>query len=178
MNNTNIISSTASPEQWYMEATFSELIDHIVKVHHGYLYTTLPEIAQNIFEIVQEHGTQHPELIKVRKLFTKVHKELLIHLPKEEMDMFPAIKKLEQEPTILKLQQSLRMIEALEDEHESSDDILKQIRAVTDDYSLPEGASTTFRLTYQKLQELESDMIQHIYLEDQVLFPRVMNTEI
>lgn len=178
MNNTDIISSTASPEEWYMQATFSELIEHIVKVHHGYLYTALPELAQSVFELVQEYGTQYPELIKVRKLFTKVHKELLVHLPKEEMDMFPAIRELEQEPTILKLQKSLRMIEALEDEHESSDDILKQIREVTEDYSLPEGASTTFISTYQKLQELESDMIQHIYLEDQVLFPRVMNTEV
>jgi regulator of cell morphogenesis and NO signaling len=175
MNGTEITCSTASLAEGFMDMNFSELIDHIINTHHSYLYKVLPEVAQYIQEIENIYGIVHPELIEVRKLFTKVHMELLIHLPKEEMDMFPAIKKLELEPSVLKLQQSLRMIEALENEHESSDDILKQIREVTNNYVLPEGASNTYRLTFQKLQELESDMIQHIYLEDHILFPRVMN---
>ena len=159
-----------------MEETFSELIEYIVNVHHGYLYRTLPVLAQYTIEIENSHGKRHPELTKVRRLFAKVHKELLIHLPKEEMDMFPAIKKLEQEPSALKLQQCVRMIEALESEHDSSEDIFNQIREVTNNYALPDDASDTYRLTYQLLQELESDMNQHINLEDNVLFPRVMNS--
>ncbi len=46
------------------------------------------------------------------------------------------------------------------------------MREVTDDYAIPTGACNTYQLTYLKLDELESDLFQHIHLENNILFPR------
>jgi regulator of cell morphogenesis and NO signaling len=52
-------------------------------------------------------------------------------------------------------------------------DYLKEIRAITGDYSLPPGACRTYTLTFQKLEELESDVFLHVHLENNILFPRI-----
>jgi regulator of cell morphogenesis and NO signaling len=159
----------------WTKRSFAELIDHIVSVHHGYLYRELPEIGQYVVKIDHVHGGRHPELAQVRDLFARMRQELMIHLPKEEMDLFPAIKRLEQEPSAEQRGRLTAMVEALEDEHESCGEILKQIRSVTNDYAVPDDACATYRLTFQKLQELESDLFQHIHLENNVLFPCALN---
>lgn len=51
--------------------------------------------------------------------------------------------------------------------------MLKEMREITENYRLPEDACRTYTLTYQKLEEMESDLFQHIHLENNVLFPRV-----
>jgi regulator of cell morphogenesis and NO signaling len=154
----------------WTKASLSTLIDHIVRTHHAYLYRTLPELAQYVLTIDNVHGSGHPELSKLRKLYTEMQKELLMHLPKEEMELFPAIKKLEQEPAFA-CGQCREWIGSLEDEHENCGDILKEIREITRDYTLPEDACATYQFTFQKLQELESDLFQHIHLENNILFP-------
>ena len=52
-------------------------------------------------------------------------------------------------------------------------DILKELRQVTDDYKIPSDVCETFISTYNKLQELESDLFQHIHLENNILFPKL-----
>ena len=59
------------------------------------------------------------------------------------------------------------------DEAESGD-LLKRLRSVTRDYTLPDDACATYQLTFQNLEELESDMFRHVHLENNILFPRLM----
>jgi regulator of cell morphogenesis and NO signaling len=154
----------------WTKTSLSTLIDHIIKTHHAYLYRTLPELAQYVLTIDNVHGSRHLELSKLSKLYTEMQKELLMHLPKEEMELFPAVKKLEQDP-VSACDHCREMIGSLEDEHESCGEILKEIREITGDYALPEDACATYQYTFHKLQELESDLFQHIHLENNILFP-------
>ena len=71
------------------------------------------------------------------------------------------------------LAEAVQTIDVLEQEHEAAGSILKELRKVTNDYTLPEGACTTYTLTYLKLDELETDLFQHIHLENNILFPRL-----
>ncbi|WEK56009.1 MAG: iron-sulfur cluster repair di-iron protein [Candidatus Cohnella colombiensis] len=157
----------------WTKLNYSELIDHIVKNHHEYLRRTLPELAQYTLTIRDVHGYLHPELAEVNRLFMTMRDELMLHLPKEELEMFPAIMKLDHHPTAVQVEQCKQLIEALEDEHEACGVILKQIRALTNDYEIPEDACPTYQITFHKLQELEADLFQHIHLENNILFPRV-----
>ncbi|RBW68362.1 iron-sulfur cluster repair di-iron protein [Bacillus taeanensis] len=155
--------------------TNSDLIDHIVNTHHAYLNAVLPELSQFTTKVFRVHGTHHPELADVHKLFYKLKVELEHHLIQEENIVFPLIREYEHIPSKEKLIELAQKIEDLESEHSEAGDLLKELRDVTNDYTLPEGACTTYRLTYQKLEDLESDLFQHIHLENNILFPRVLN---
>ena len=155
------------------ESKYTELIEHVINKHHAYLYEVLPELSRFVTKVYRVHGVSHPELTDVYNLFHKLKMELDHHLIQEEEKVFPKIRSYEETGSLADLRVALDNIEALEAEHEAAGDLLKELRSVTNDYQLPEGACTTYTLTYLKLDELESDLFQHIHLENNILFPRL-----
>lgn len=159
----------------WTKVPYGQLVDHIVNTHHAYLYEELPRLSAYVTKVYRVHGPQRPELADVYKLFHALKTELEEHSIKEENDAFPLIKEYEQMPSGEKRTQLVNVIEELEQEHDHSGDLLKQLRGVTKGYALPEGACNTYTLTYQKLEVLESDLFTHIHLENNILFPRLLN---
>ena len=45
---------------------------------------------------------------------------------------------------------------------------------MTNDFKAPADGCNTYKLTYAKLEEMESDIFQHIHLESNILFPRLL----
>lgn len=161
-----------SDRDWTEESS-SKLIDHIVNTHHAYLNAELPRISELTTKILRVHGAHHPELKTVHRLFHNLKMELEQHLIKEDETQFPLIKAYETNPTAEAKQQIQRILRELEEEHTGAGDILKELRKVTHDFELPEDACATYRLTYEKLEELENDIFQHVHLENNILFPRL-----
>jgi len=157
----------------WRQAPLNDLIDHIVATHHGYLRRVLPELSVLTTRILQVHGDGHEELFTVHRLFHTLKTELEQHRTKEELRLFPLIEEYEKDPTPEKLAKIRELIAELEAEHDAAGGLLKELRAVTDDYAVPADACLSYRLTYEKLQELESDLFQHIHLENNVLHPRL-----
>lgn len=156
-----------------LKATQSELVMHIVNTHHEYLRKNLPELKSLIEKILRAHGERHgEELLIVKKLFTDLSIELLQHLDKEERLVFPLIIESEQAPISDVYNAASRIILELEEEHENAGDILKELRKITSQYTVPKDGCPTFALTYRKLEELESDIFNHIHLENNILIPR------
>ena len=155
--------------------TFSpgELIDYIVNTHHVYLQSELPKTGELITKILRAHGANHGEMLaKVHKQYNNLRMELEQHLIKEEEIVFPLIKRYEKQPSQEFYDKINETIVGLEAEHEGAGDIIKDLRRITGHYAVPEDGCTTFRLTYRKLEEMESDLFQHIHLENNILFPR------
>lgn len=158
---------------WWQES-LSDLIDHIVNTHHAYLNQELPRLSENVTKILRVHGVHHGTVLsKVHKLFHSLKMELEQHLIKEEEILFPLIKEFEKNPAAPLLAKIRTTVEEVESEHTAAGDILKELRSITEQYAIPEDSCTTFRLTYEKLEELESDLFQHIHLENNILFPRL-----
>lgn len=154
----------------------SQLIDHIVETHHAYLQGELPLLSEYVTKILRVHGANHGEVLsKLHRLYHNLKLELDQYLVKEEQIIFPLIKQYEAQQDAGLREKAARVIGELESEHSTAGDLLKEMRAVTDQYTLPDGACRTYMLTFQKLQELESDLFQHIHLENNILFPRVVN---
>lgn len=153
----------------------SKLIDYVVGKHHLYLNEELPKISELILKILKVHGKNHEELFEVHKLFNTLRIELEEHLIKEEEFIFPAIKKYVENKSKKNAENLLKNINDLEQEHEGAGDIIKELREITDHYTVPQDACRTFKLTYTKLKELEKDMFQHIHLENNILFPNISN---
>jgi regulator of cell morphogenesis and NO signaling len=158
----------------WVEAPFGELVDHIVDTHHAFLWAELPRLSELTTKILRVHGEHHPELSKVHKLLHSLKMELEAHLIKEETIQYPAIKKYEENKTKENLTRAVELNKDLESEHTAAGDILKELRKVTNDYTVPADGCSTYSLTYAKLEELEADTFQHIHLENNILFPRLM----
>lgn len=152
--------------------TSSDLIDYIVNKHHVFLGSILPELSELTSKILRAHGNNHPDLFKVHKLFHQLKTELDQHLIKEEELLFPLVKAYEANPTKV-LQEKVRIVmNETEDEHEAAGDVLKELRRITHDYMVPEDGCGTYVKAFDKLQELEADLFQHIHLENNILSPR------
>lgn len=157
----------------WREVAYPELIDHIVNKHHGYLGIELPLLSDFVTKILRVHGPAHPELSTLHRLFHQFKMELDRHMIDEETIVFPKIKEYAQTRSKEALNQAVDAIEQLEAEHTAAGELLRQMREVTNNYTLPDGACRTYTLTFQKLEELEADMFQHIHLENNILFPRL-----
>lgn len=159
----------------WREVSFSGLIDHVVGTHHAFLLRELPVLSEFTTKIYHVHGPKQGDTLqKLHKLFHEMKGELEQHLAAEEEIVFPLIKRYEESPSEELLSHVVHEINTLEADHSSVGDILKEMRSVTNGYELPEWACRTYTLTFQKLEDLESDIFQHIHLENNILFPRVL----
>jgi regulator of cell morphogenesis and NO signaling len=98
------------------------------------------------------------------------------HLREEDEVCFPAIKRAyatskagaaPEAKDIATIQTSLRK---LSQEHEGIGEAVHTIRHLANDYVIPGDVCNTFVITYQKLQEFEDDLHQHVHLENNILF--------
>jgi regulator of cell morphogenesis and NO signaling len=157
-------------QQDFRRYTRSELISHIVTVHHDFLRSELPLLGEFVEKIARVHGPSHKELIELRALYQQLREELEEHLLAEEERVFPMVRAYEATGDADTKEEALRAIDELESEHDKAGALLRQMRAVTVDYTLPEGACRTYTVAFQKLEQLEADMFQHIHLENNILF--------
>lgn len=163
-------------------STLTELIDHILSRHHSYLWAELPRLSEMLAQVVQAHGERHRQsLHALDKVYAKLRRELEDHMWKEENILFPLIQRMdaassagEQRFPELSPRDIIRVMEF---EHDSAGGALKQMREVTADYQAPEDACQTYRALFAALQVLETDLHQHIHLENNILFPRTLQLE-
>ncbi len=159
----------------------SKLVDYIVDEHHAYVRRRIPEIEPFLDKVARVHGDRHPELVQTRDLFNVVKSELLSHMLDEETELFAQIKQMtvsrEAETLSAKIPSGVlkKQILALEETHSGVGQNFKEIRKITNDLTPPEDACNTYRVTFSMLAEFEDDLHRHIHLENNVLFPSLIN---
>ena len=161
----------------------SELIDHILATHHIFTAQEIERLTPLMAKVVARHGELHPELYELQSLFTALTGSLQPHMKKEEMVLFPYIQMLDrtldddtrfEPPHFGTVENPIRMMMM---DHDTDGERLRRMRAVTDDYTLPEGACPSFTALYAGVQDLERDLHRHIHLENNVLFPAASELE-
>jgi regulator of cell morphogenesis and NO signaling len=172
--NTMYQQSLEKVEKNWLQASYTELIDHIIQRHHRYLAEELPQLSPYVTKVLRVHGAEHPHLVKVHKLFNELKTELEQHMMKEETKAFPLILQFDQHPTSENEKAMKQVIQELVSEHDAAGDIIKEIREITNDFTPPADACGTYRLVYNRLEALESDLFEHIHLENNILFPRIL----
>jgi regulator of cell morphogenesis and NO signaling len=159
------------------------LIDFIVNTHHKYVEENLTLLKQYGDRVAKVHGHHYTELLEINKLIHAVSDELAAHMKKEELILFPFIKKLviaKKEQTKIEIPNFGTVnnpIKMMEEEHDNAGDIFKRISELTNAYKTPEDACNTFKALYAKLEEFEDDLHQHVHLENNILFPKAKNIE-
>ena len=166
-------------ERDWSEAPLALLIDHIVGTHHVYLKSELPRLQGWLDKVIAAHGAAHGEtLVPLGQVFGGLRAELEAHLAKEEMILFPLIKRMEAGDRSRAHCGSVNNpIHVMEHEHDTAGRALEAMRQITGNYTLPADACNTYRVLFHGLAELEADLHQHIHLENNILFPRASELE-
>ena len=162
-----------SVETDWMNMPLSELVNHIIHHYHAKTRELLEELAVFVSKVYRVHGERGRHLQEVYRLFFLLKDDLEQHLLGEEQQIFSKVLDYDLNKEEESLRAARAEISILEEEHEGAGEILKQIRVATNDYTIPMDACNTYRLTYLKLEELESLTYDHIHLENNVLFRRL-----
>lgn len=142
-----------------------ELIDHIQTCYHEAHRSALPELIALSRKVEAVHR-EHPKVpAGLSDALRQMQGELEQHMTKEEMTLFPAMR------------QRLRgrldtAIGELRHEHDDQGTLLRLIEVLTDNFTLPEGACRSWQALYVGTAQLTEDLVEHIHLENNILFPR------
>ena len=167
----------------FTNGALGSLIEHIVTTHHVYVKQEIPRLQQLLHKVVSVHGKNHPELGKIQQTFQGMAAELASHMMKEENILFPHIVALENavsngrpkpRPMFGTLSNPVRMMEL---EHDSAGAAIKSISELRGNYTPPDEACFSYKTLYSALKEFESDLHQHVHLENNILFPRAIAME-
>jgi regulator of cell morphogenesis and NO signaling len=149
-----------------------------------------PDGTEDLIEIIETryhaaHRRELPELVRLARRVEAVHKdnpqvprgvaelletmasELDDHMRKEEEVLFPLMRR-GGHPMIA---QPIAMMLTEHDDHGA---YLRRLEALTTDFSPPEGACSTWRALYVGAHKLADDLMEHIHIENNVLFPRFL----
>jgi regulator of cell morphogenesis and NO signaling len=167
----------------FQKLPINDLIGHIVETHHVFTKDELARLDLLTKKVIAAHGENHPELRTVGELFDRLSADLMPHMFKEERVLFPyisalAIANAANTPAPFApfgtVKNPVRMMMM---EHDVAGEILREIRKVTSDDTIPSDGCISYRTLYEALEALEKDLHQHIHLENNILFPRAVELE-
>jgi len=171
--------STTDYQSWPLDL----LADYIEKKHHRYVQEKTLEIQPYLDKICKVHGERHPELLKIKEEFNASAGELAAHMKKEELILFPFIRKMTQaKMENIKVDAAhfgtvINPIQMMMDEHTVEGNRFRKIEELSNNYTPPQDACNTYRVSFSLLKEFEQDLHLHIHLENNILFPKAIEIE-
>ena len=159
------------------------LADYVEKTHHRYVEENSTVLLQYLDKLCKVHGDRHPELFEINSVFTEIAGELASHMKKEELILFPFIKKMVSSkqkgedlviPHFGTVESPVAM---MKHEHTVVGDLFVKIENLTNNYQFPVDACGTYQVTFKMLEDFEKDLHTHIHLENNILFPKAIELE-
>ncbi|MDZ7748663.1 MAG: DUF542 domain-containing protein [Halofilum sp. (in: g-proteobacteria)] len=144
------------------------LIDHILGHFHEDAPDATcptPSIAGPALKVEAVHS-EHPAVPRgLAEALEAINRHLDEHMRKEEEELFPAMRGAVG-------QSAQRLLADLVHEHDEHGRLLYRIEAITDNFSPPQGACRTWQALYTGAAQFVDDVMEHVHLENNVLFPR------
>lgn len=144
------------------------MIDHIIQRYHDTHRAQLPELIRMAQRVEAVHKNKAEVPAGLGAALEAMHNELLSHMQKEELVLFPSLKA-GGNPYIA------QPIAMMRHEHTDHGAALEHIAELTHDMTPPAEACNTWRALYAGLNQLRDDLISHIHLENNILFPMFEN---
>jgi len=156
------IVAAASPTDTPLgDRTPEQIAAYIVERYHEPLREDLPRLAAMARKVERVHGDKPGCPLGLGEHLETWGAAVIEHLDKEEQTLFPSLDMPE-----------LGIVAALTREHDDHAAALSRTRELTSDMIPPAHACTTWRALYMGLDTLERELMEHVHLENHVLFPR------
>ena len=149
------------------ERPLDQLIDHIITRYHEPLRQDLPRLVELARKVEQVHADKPACPFGLADLLQEVWQAVQSHLAKEEQILFPII-------LGGKGRWAHGPVQAMFVEHEDHGRNLARIRQLTADLTPPAEACESWRELYRALARLEAELMEHIHLENNILFLRAL----
>lgn len=145
-----------------------ELINHILARYHEVHREQLPELIRLAKRVESVHAN-HPDCpTGLASFLSDVEHEMEAHMQKEEQILFPMIQRgmgsLAKSPVAV-----MRM------EHDDHGESLARLEELAHHFQLPAEACNTWQALYTGLAAFKEDLMNHIHLENNILFERIDN---
>ena len=151
-------------------APLNEIVDHIIVRYHDRHREQLPELILQATKVERVHAEKPSVPRGLTKYLTALHQELSSHMMKEEQILFPMIRQ-------GMGKQAGGPISVMESEHDEAGELVEVIKHITNNVTPPPEACTTWKAMYNGINEMIDDLMEHISLENNVLFPRALAGE-
>ncbi len=143
----------------------AEMIDHILTRYHAVHREQLPELIRMACRVEAVHR-DNPDVPRgLAAHLETIEVEMLEHMAKEENILFPMLKAGGRGMAV-------HPIGVMREEHTSHGEQLERLMALTHDAIPPEGACNTWRALYAGIDQFADDLVAHIHLENNQLFPQ------
>jgi regulator of cell morphogenesis and NO signaling len=86
-------------------------------------------------------------------------------MKKEELILFPAMRQKSTGGLDVPIAQ-------MRHDHDDHSEHLRRLESITGNFTLPEGACRSWQALYAGSAKLANDLMEHIHLENDILFPR------
>lgn len=161
------LAATPAPGENWSEASPDDLVRHILSAYHTPLREELPRLEAMVRKVARVHGEREPvRLPALQATYLALQADLARHMDREEAELFP--------PILESGAEAGPAVADFLDDHTEVGRLLVEIRGLTDDFRLPDGACNTWSALWHGLEALETDLHHHIHLENNVLFPRLV----
>lgn len=165
MNTSNLTCCDISSDN-FVDASDTEIIEHLLYRYHDRHRQQLSELIPMAKRVELVHGWQAECPAGLTSQLETMQRELEEHMRKEEEILFPMIT----HGMRLVARQPVKLMRQQHDDHVQA---LKVIEKLTNNITLPDGACNTWRNLYCGLETFRKDLIDHIYLENNILFNRI-----
>lgn len=154
------------------------LCAYLVRRHHKFTREELARLLPLAEKVARVHGDRHPELLRVKELVEALAQDLLPHMRKEELVLFPYIERLAAglapQAPFGRVDNPIAMMHL---EHEQVGSLLAELELTTGSYQPPADGCGSYGALYSGLAALQADIHQHVHLENHVLFPAALALE-
>lgn len=145
--------------------TSSDITRFIEQTYHARHREELPRLAALAAKVERVHADSPEVPAGLADLLRCMTGELEVHMKKEELILFPAIRN-GGAPGIA------NPIAAMRGDHDEHGASISRILELTRGLTPPEDACGSWRALYAGLDDFISELKEHIRLENEVLFPR------
>ena len=159
------------------------LLDYIVYVHHAYLTNNMGFILSSLERFADSHNKKFDYLPELVEVVHDLKHYLVPHISYEEQVIFPYIKQLmnayeSREPYAKLLVRTLKKpIEKLLAQDKDIGKFLRRMRELTGNFTTPANTCISHKVCFSQLRELNNDLVEHIYLENGIIFPKAVAME-
>jgi regulator of cell morphogenesis and NO signaling len=143
----------------------SALIDHIVARFHDTHRRELPELIMLATRVERVHAESPEVPAGLADLLEEMEQELSDHMEKEEQILFPMMRR-GRSPMIA------MPISVMRSEHEGHAAHLRALDTLAHGHVPPADACGSWRALYAGTRKLAEDLVEHMHIENNILFPR------
>jgi regulator of cell morphogenesis and NO signaling len=153
------------------ERPASELADHIEQRYHAALRRDVPALVAAARRVERVHAAKPDVPAGLADHLADFWADLEQHMRKEEQVLFPMLRQGARGEMVYV------PVRAMEAEHDAHGQALARVRALTFDLAIPAHACATWSALYRGLEALEAELMQHVHLENHILFARAVQGE-